>query len=74
MKLFALALLAVASLAVFACLALLAATQVLGLGIDVPDGLARRGIVWVLLHPWFSLSSGLLLLAVFGRGIWRLAH
>jgi hypothetical protein len=74
MKLLAILLLSIASIAVFASVVLLAATLMLGLGIDVPDGWARRGILYVFLHPWLSLASGLLLLVVFGRGIWRLAH
>jgi hypothetical protein len=74
MKLLAILLLSIASIAVFAGVVLLATTQILGLGIDVPDGWARRGVLYVLLHPWLSLASGLLLLVVFGRGIWRLAH
>jgi len=74
MKLLAILLLSIASIAVFAGMVLLAATQILGLGIDVPDGWARRGVLCVLFHPWLSLASGLLLLVVFGRGIWKLAH
>jgi hypothetical protein len=74
MKLLAILLLSIASIAVFASVVLLAVMLILGLGIDVPDGWARREILYVFLHPWLSLASGLLLLVVFGRGIWRLAH
>jgi hypothetical protein len=74
MKLLAILLLSIASIAVLAVVVLLAATLILGLGIDVPNGWARRGVLCVFLHPWLSLASGLLLLVVFGRGIWRLAH
>jgi len=74
MKLLAILLLSIASIAVLAGMVLLAATLILGLGIDVPDGWARRGVLYVFLHPWPSLASGLLLLVAFGRGIWRLAH
>jgi hypothetical protein len=74
MKLLAILLLSITSIAVFAGMVLLAATQILGLGIDVPDGWVRRGVLYVLMHPWLSLAFGLLLLVVFGRGIWKLAH
>jgi hypothetical protein len=74
MKLLSILFLSIASIAVFAGVVLLAAMQILGLGIDVPDGWAGRGVLGVLLHPLLSLASGLLLLVVFGRGIWRLAH
>jgi len=74
MKLLAILLLSIASIAVLAGVVLLAATLILGLGIDVPDGWARRGVLCVFLHPWLSLASGLFLLVLFGRGIWRLAH
>jgi len=75
MKLLAILLLSIASIAVLAGMVLLAATLIFaGFGIDVPDGWARRGVLYVFLHPWPSLASGLLLLVAFGRGIWRLAH
>jgi hypothetical protein len=74
MKLLAILLLSIASIAVLAGVVLLAATLILGLGIDVPDGWARRGVLCVFLHPWLSLASGLLFLVVLGWGIWRLAH
>jgi hypothetical protein len=74
MKLLAILLLSIASIAVLAGVVLLAGTLILGLGIDVPDGWARRGVLYVFLHPWFSFASGLLLLVAFGRGIWRLAR
>jgi hypothetical protein len=74
MKLLAILLLSIASMAVLAGMGLLVATLILGLGIDVPDGWARRGVLFVFLHPWLSFAFGLLLLVVFGRQIWRLAH
>jgi len=74
MKLLAILFLSIASIAVLAAVVLLAATFILGLGIDVPDGWARRVVLYVFLHPLLSLASGLLLLVAFGRGIWRLAH
>lgn len=74
MKLLAILLLSIASIAVLAGVVLIAATQILGLGFDVPDGWARRGVLYVFFHPWLSLASGILLLVAFGRGIWRLAH
>ena len=74
MKLLAILLLSIASIAVLAGAGLLVATLILGLGVDVPGGWARRGILFVFLHPWLSFASGLFLLVVFGRQIWRLAH
>jgi hypothetical protein len=74
MKLLAILFLSIASIAVFAGVLLLAAMLILGLGIDVPDGWAGRGVLCVLLHPLLSLASGLLLLVFSVRGIWRLAH
>ena len=74
MRLLAILLLSIASIAVLAGVALLATMLILGLGFDVPDGWARRGVLYVFLHPWLSLASGLLLIVVFGRGIWRLAR
>jgi hypothetical protein len=74
MKLLAILLLSIASIAVLAVVGLLVATLILGLGVDVPDGWARRGVLVVFLHPWLSFAMGLVLLVVFGRQIWRLAH
>ena len=74
MKLLAILFLSIASIAVLAAVVLVAATFILGLGIDAPHGWARRVVLYVSLHPLLSLASGLLLLVAFGRGIWRLAH
>ena len=74
MKLLAILLLSIASIAVLAGAGLLVTTLILGLGVDVPDGWARCGVLFVFLHPWLSFAMGLVLLVVFGRQIWRLDH
>jgi hypothetical protein len=76
MKFLGIGLLCVASIIVFATLVLpVAASRILGLGIEVPRFWARTGNVHlILLYPWISLFIGVLLLAVFGWGIWRLAR
>ena len=47
MKLLAILLLSIASIAVLAGVVLLAAALILGLGIDVPNGWGRRGVLYV---------------------------
>jgi hypothetical protein len=75
MKLLGIGLLSIASIIVFITMVLpVAASRILGLGIEVPRSWARSGKVHLILfHPWFSLFVGILLPAVFGWGIWRLA-
>ena len=74
MKLLGIVLLSIASIAVFVGMVLpVAASLILGLGIDVPIFVARSGKVHLILsYPWVSLLAGLLLLVVFGWSIWRL--
>jgi len=76
MRLLGVVLLSIASIAVFVGMVLpVAASRILGLGIEVPSFLARTGKVYLILsYPWVSLVAGLLLLAVFGRSIWKLTH
>jgi len=75
MRLLGILLLSIASIAVFVGVVLPAATtRILGFGIDIPKGWGRSAAFILLSHPWLSLASGLFLLAVFGSGIWRLAH
>jgi len=68
MKLLGIGLLSIFSIIVFITMVLpVAASRILGLGIEVPRSWARSGKVHlILLHPWFSLFVGVLLLAVFG--------
>ena len=50
-------------------------TRVLGLGIDVPAHWNRTARVYgPLSFPWLSLIAGLLLLSVFGWGMWKLTR
>ena len=76
MKLLGIVLLSIASIAVFVGMVLpIAASLILGLGIDIPNSWARSGKVYlILLYPWISLLAGLLLLVVFGWSIWRLTR
>jgi len=76
MKLLGIALLFIASLVVFASMVLpVMGSLVLGLGIEIPRFWARIGNPnLVLSYPWVSLLVGVLLLAVFGLGIWKLAR
>jgi len=75
MRLLGILFLSIASIAVFVgVVPPVAATRILGFGIDIPNGWGRSAVFLLLSHPWLSLASGLLLLAVFGSGIWRLAH
>jgi hypothetical protein len=76
MKLLGIALLSIASLAVFASMVLpVMPFLVLGLGIEIPSFWARIGKPhFILLYPWVSLLVGVLLLAVLGWGIWKLAR
>jgi hypothetical protein len=68
MKLLGIGLLSIASTIVFITMVLpVAASRILGLGIEVPRSWARSGKVpLIFLHPWFSLFVGVPLLAVFG--------
>jgi hypothetical protein len=74
MKLIGIAILSVASIAVLLGVVLpVIGTRVLGLGIDIPSHWGRTGTVYgPLSYPWVSLVAGLLLLSVFGWGIWKL--
>ena len=76
MKLLGITLLSIASLAVFASMVLpVMGSLVLGLGIEIPSFWARIGNPhFILLYPWVSLLVGVLLLAVLGWGIWKLAR
>lgn len=76
MRLLGIALLSIASIAVFVVMVLpLAASRILGLGIEVPSFLARTGNVYLIVsYPCVSFAAGLLLLAVFGWSIWKLTH
>ena len=76
MKIIAITLLFVASIAVFLGLVLpVLVTRVFGLGIDVPSHLDRTARVYgPLSYPWISLLAGLLLLSAFGWGIWKLTR
>jgi len=52
-----------------------AATRILGLGVFVSvDSAWGRTFYLIFSHPWVSLASGLLMLAVFGWGIWKLTR
>jgi len=76
MKLLGIVLLSIASIAVFIGLVFpVAGSLILGFGIEIPSFWARSGKVQlVVLYPWISLLAGLLLLVVFGWGIWKLRH
>jgi hypothetical protein len=76
MKLLGIGLLSIASIIVFITMVLpVAVSQILGLGIEVPRSWARSGKVHlILLFPWISCFVGVLLLAAFGWGIWRLVR
>jgi hypothetical protein len=76
MKIVGITLLIVASIAVMLGLVLpVVVTRVLGLGIDVPGLWDRTARVYgQLSYPWISLLAGLLLLSVFGCGIWKLTR
>jgi hypothetical protein len=76
MKLLSIVVLSIASIAVLMGLVLpVAASLILGLGIDIPSFWARSGKVHlVVLYPLISLLAGLLLLIVFGWGIWKFRH
>ena len=59
MKLLGIALLFIASIAVFVGMVLPVAALILGLGIDIPNFWARSGKVYlILLHPLVSLAGG----------------
>ena len=75
MKTMGIVLLSIASIVVMVGLALPVVPLILGLGIEVPSFWARAGKPHlVILYPLISLLAGLLLLAVFGWGIWRLVR
>ena len=76
MKLLGVVLLCIASITVFLAVILpVAATRILGLGVFVSvDTAWGRTFYLIFSHPWVSLASGLLILAVFGRGIWKLTR
>jgi len=70
MKLLGIGLLSIVSSMVFITMVLpVAASRILGLGIEVPRSWARSGnLRLILLYPWFCLFVSILLLAVFGWG------
>jgi hypothetical protein len=74
LKLLGIVLLCIASIAVLLGMIVpVAASGILGLGIEVPNFWTRMGrVVLVYSYPWVSLFVGMLLLAVFGWGLWRL--
>jgi hypothetical protein len=76
MKLIGIVILSVASIAVLLGAVLpVIVTRVLGLGIDIPRYWGRTGTVYgPLSYPWVSLVAGLILLSVFGWGIWKLTR
>ena len=73
MKPLVIVLLSVASITVFVGLVLPVASLILGLGIEIPGFWVRAGKLHLIaLYPLISLMTGLLLLAIFGWGIWKL--
>ena len=76
MKLVEIVLLSIASIAVLVGMVLpVAASLILGLGIDIPNFWARSGKVYLILsYPRVSLLAGLLLLVVFRWSIWKLTR
>jgi hypothetical protein len=75
MRLLRIVLLSIASIGVVVGMVLPVAALILGLGIDIPNFLARSGKVYLILsYPRVSLLAGLLLLVLFGWGIWRLTR
>ena len=76
MKLLEIVLLSIAAIAVLVGMVLpVAASLILGLGIDIPNFWVRSGKVYLIVsYPWISLLTGLLLLVVFGWRIWRLTR
>jgi|HubBroStandDraft_3_1064219.scaffolds.fasta_scaffold656698_1 hypothetical protein len=75
MRLLGIVLLSIASIGVVVGMVLPVAALILGLGIDIPNFLARSGKVYLILsYPRVSLLAGLLLLVLFGWGIWRLTR
>jgi len=73
-KLVGVALLCIASVAVLlGVVGPIALSLIAGLGIQVPQFWARSGRVFLVAsYPWVVLVAGVLLLVVFGWGIWRL--
>lgn len=75
MKTMGIVLLSIASVVVLVGLVLPVVPLILGLGIEVPSFWARAGQPnLVVSYALSSLLAGLLLLAVFGWGIWRLVR
>lgn len=75
MKTIGVVLLAIASIAVLVNLVLPVTPLILGFGIEVPSLWARAGKPHVVaLYPFIALPVGLLLLGVFGWGIWKLVR
>jgi hypothetical protein len=75
MKITGIVLLSVASMVVLVGLVFPVVPLIFGLGIDIPSFWARAGKPhFVALYPLISLLVGLLLLAVFGWGIWKLVR
>jgi hypothetical protein len=76
MKLLEIVLLSISSIAVLLGMVLpVAASLILGLGIDIPNFWVRSGKVYLIVsYPWISLLAGLLLLVVLGGRIWRLTR
>jgi hypothetical protein len=73
LRIFGIAILCALSIAVLLKAIIPAACLVLGLGIDVPDALARsRNALFFYSHPWASLLVGVLSLALLGWGVLRL--
>ena len=72
-KALAVALLCTFSIAVLLALVVPAASLLLGLGIDIPNVWPGSGeVLFFYSHPWVPLLVGMLLLALFGWGIWKL--
>lgn len=68
-------LLSIASIVVLVGLVLPVVPLILGLGIEIPTFWARAGEPHlVVLYPLISLLVGLILLGVFGWGIWKLVR
>jgi hypothetical protein len=73
MKLIGVVLLSIVSIAVLVVMVLPVAVLILGLGIDIPNFWTGK-VYLVALYPWVSLLAGLLVLVVFGWGIWKLTR
>jgi hypothetical protein len=75
MKPLGIVLLSIASITVFVGLVLPVASLILGLGIEIPSFWVRVGKPHLIAsYPLISLITGLLFLALFGWGFWKLLH